>query len=398
MAENSPLIRLAGTDPSDTRPRVPFAPEVLDFLADLSKELRGNADARHMGDVQTFAFWCRRANLDRLRTAHDDGTRRLGRGLAFHVAPANVPINFAFSLAFGLLAGCANIVRVPSAPHAVVDLVAQVVGDVLARHSDLAAANTLVRYDAASQHSAEFSARADARILWGGDSTVSALRALASPPRCVDVAFADRTSFCVMDAPSVLGLDAAGLDRLAHGFFNDTYLMDQNACSSPHVVVWLGEGGEAAALRFWGALGRKAATDYPQAPVQAVDKHADLLEAVLDGEPITRARTYGGAVTVLEWSGLPSDLGACRGRFGLFRQWLTASLEPLVPHLDGRFQTLTCFGMDVDALADFVVAHRLSGIDRVVPVGEALDMGLVWDGYDLIGQLSRVVDARTGRP
>lgn len=398
MAENSPLIRLAGTDPSDTRPRVPFAPDVLDFLADLSKELRGDADARQTGDVQTFAFWCRRANLDRLRAAHDDGTRRLGRGLAFHVAPANVPINFAFSLAFGLLAGCANIVRVPSAPHAVVDLVAGAVDRVLARHPALAASNTLVRYDAASGYSAQFSARADARILWGGDATVSALRALASPPRCVDVAFADRTSFCVMDAPAVLGLDAAGLDKLAHGFFNDTYLMDQNACSSPHLVVWLGEGGERAAWRFWEALGRKAASDYQQAPVQAVDKHTDLLEAVLDGEPITRARTYGGTVTVLEWTGLPKDVGACRGRFGLFRQVLADSLEPLAPHLDGRFQTLTAFGVDLGQLGDFVISHRLAGIDRVVPVGQALDMGLIWDGYDLIAQLSRVVAAGPGQP
>lgn len=398
MAENDTLIRLAGSDPGDTRPRVPFAPEVLDFLAELSAELRQHPDARNMGDVQAFAFWCRRANVERLRQVHDDGRRRLGRGLAFHVAPANVPINFAFSLAFGLLAGCANIVRVPSAPHAVVDLVAQVTGDVLARHPDLAAANTLVRYDAASHYSADFSARADARVLWGGDATVSNLRTLPTPPRSVDVTFADRTSLCVMAAPAVLGLDQAGLDKLAHAFFNDTYLMDQNACSSPHVVVWLGEDGDSAARRFWDALGRKAAADYALAPVQAVDKHTDLLEAVLDGEPITRAHTYGGAVTVLEWSGLPSDLGACRGRFGLFRQWLTASLEPLVPHLDGRFQTLTCFGMEAEALADFVVAHRLSGIDRVVAAGQALDMGLVWDGYDLIGQLSRVVAARTGRP
>ncbi len=398
MAENSPLIRLAGTDPSDTRPRVPFAPDVLDFLADLSKELRGNPDARHMGDVQTFAFWCRRANLDRLRAAHDDERRRLGRGLAFHVAPANVPINFAFSLAFGMLAGCANIVRVPSVPHAVVDLVAGAVDRVLARHPALAESNTLVRYDAASVHSANFSARADARVLWGGDGTISALRALAAPPRCVDVAFADRTSLCVMNAPALLALDPDSLDHLAHAFYNDTFLMDQNACSSPHLVYWLGQGSEEAAARFWDALGRKAAADYPQAPVQAVDKYTDMLEAVLDGEPITRARSYSGAVSVLEWSGLPADPGACRGRFGLFRQIRADSLEPLVPHLDGRFQTLTAFGIDLGELADFVTSHRLAGIDRVVPVGSALDMGLVWDGYDLIAQLSRVVSVAPGQP
>lgn len=397
LADNESLIRLAGTDPTDIRPRVPFAPEVLDFLADLSTELRQNPEARRMGDVQSFAFWCRRPHLERMRQAYDDKKRRLGRGLAFHVAPANVPVNFAFSLAFGLLAGCANVVRVPSVPHAVVDLVAAVIAKVLVRHPHVAASNTLVRYDAASRHSADFSARADARLLWGGDATVLALRALPTPPRCVDVAFADRTSLCVMGAQAVLDLDQAGLDALAHGFFNDTYLMDQNACSSPHLVVWLGAGGAEAAQRFWHALGRKAGADYPQTPVRAVDKYADLLEAVLDKEPISRARTYGGAVTVLEWSALPDGVAGCRGRFGLFRQVLADSLEPLAPHLDGRFQTLTAFGVDRDQLADFVVSHRLAGVDRVVAVGQALDMGLTWDGYDLIGQLTRVV-AGPGQP
>lgn len=39
-----------------------------------------------------------------------------GRGVAFHIAPSNVAVNFAFSLAAGLLTGNANIVRLSSKP------------------------------------------------------------------------------------------------------------------------------------------------------------------------------------------------------------------------------------------------------------------------------------------
>ena len=56
-----------------------------------------------------------------------------------------------------------------------------------------------------------------------------------------------------------------------------------------------------------------------------------------------------------------------------------------------RFQTLTCFGVDTHALAQTVVANGLAGIDRVVPVGKALDIGVIWDGYDLIRTMSRIV-------
>jgi hypothetical protein len=33
----------------------------------------------------------------------------------------------------------------------------------------------------------------------------------------------------------------------------------------------------------------------------------------------------------------------------------------------------------------------IQGIDRVVPVGQALDFSPTWDGYDLLAQLSRSV-------
>ena len=37
-----------------------------------------------------------------------------GRGLAYHIGPSNVPMNFAFSLFYSLLAGNPTIVRLPS--------------------------------------------------------------------------------------------------------------------------------------------------------------------------------------------------------------------------------------------------------------------------------------------
>ena len=60
----------------------------------------------------TFAFWCRKANLVRLKEQCTDTIGRIGKGIVFHIAPSNVPVNFAFSLAFGLLAGNGNVVRV----------------------------------------------------------------------------------------------------------------------------------------------------------------------------------------------------------------------------------------------------------------------------------------------
>lgn len=55
-----------------------------------------------------------------------------------------------------------------------------------------------------------------------------------------------------------------------------------------------------------------------------------------------------------------------------------------------QVQTLTYFGVSREELTSFVQQNRVRGIDRIVPVGEAMDIGLIWDGYDLIRTLSRI--------
>ena len=97
--------RLCGREPeSGLRPLRPFAPDVLDFLSALSAALLKDREAKAYPDVITCAYFCRKAHLARLEEEYAgrlDG--RLGRGVVFHIAPSNVPINFAYSLTAALL-------------------------------------------------------------------------------------------------------------------------------------------------------------------------------------------------------------------------------------------------------------------------------------------------------
>ena len=65
-------------------------------------------------EIITFAFWCRLSNILRFRKAYFTNKIKMGRGKALHIAPKNVPINFAYSLVIGLLSGNQNIIRVHS--------------------------------------------------------------------------------------------------------------------------------------------------------------------------------------------------------------------------------------------------------------------------------------------
>ena len=74
----------------------------INFLSDFAKMLLSEKDIRKYPDVATFAFWCRTSNLNKItKKSLTQDILRVGLGLVYHNSPSNVPVNFAFSLAFG---------------------------------------------------------------------------------------------------------------------------------------------------------------------------------------------------------------------------------------------------------------------------------------------------------
>ena len=76
---------------------------------------------------------------------------------------------------------------------------------------------------------------------------------MPAKPRCIDIAFADRYSVCIINGQAILNADDPSIKRLAESFYNDTYLVDQNACSSPQLILWINDKDDAR-KRFWEAV------------------------------------------------------------------------------------------------------------------------------------------------
>jgi len=396
-AHDKLLYAMGGGDGFVTRPLKPFAEEVRGFLGCLSSRLMADAAAKSLPDVIAFAWWCRKANIERLAATYQDRSCRIGRGLAFHVTPSNMPVNFAFSWVFSLLAGNANIVRLPGRDFPQIPLI---LGHAAAvhesyRYPNVKAMNAFISYGREEEINRAFSAIADVRILWGGDRTIEEIRRVAPLPiHAIDIGFADRFSLCVLGAKGILALDQAGLLRLIGGFYNDAYLMDQNACSSPRLLVWLGEEEETALAteRFWSAVENETARRYTLPPVLAVDKLTQACRDAIDLEGAAGLARNSNRVYRLRLKMLTPVVADRRCAGGYFYEYRAGDLAELAPMVTRRYQTLTYFGVRSEELRSFVVVNRLTGIDRIVPVGEAMNIGLIWDGYDLVRTLSRVCD------
>ncbi|MBQ8056676.1 MAG: hypothetical protein IJ270_07700, partial [Paludibacteraceae bacterium] len=109
----------------EVKPLPIFDERILTFFSELSKSLMKDKLAQKYSDVVTFAFFCRKSNLQNLQKKYTEDLLRFGRGMVFHIAPSNVPINFAYSLLVGMLSGNVNVVRVSNKNFPQVDLVVQ---------------------------------------------------------------------------------------------------------------------------------------------------------------------------------------------------------------------------------------------------------------------------------
>ena len=385
---------LCGGDCTKARPLKPFADPVLDFLSDLGTALMKDKQVRAWPDVVTFAFFCRRANLEALRSEYAGQVNdRLGRGLTFHIAPSNVPINFAYSMAAALLAGNACVVKASSQDFVQTRMVCRAM-DALFKgaHTAMADYVNVVIYARERQEVTEaYSAQCDARIIWGGDETVRRVREAPMPPHAVEVTFPDRYSLMVIEPQAVLAMDDHKLAQTAQGFYNDTYLTDQNACTSPRLIYWLGEGEtlKNAQDRFWTAVQAYARQRYPLEAVVAVDKLTAACRAAMSLPEAQICRMADNTVVRVQVEELPADIDEYRCAGGFFIEYAAETLNALIPVVKRKYQTLSYLGADPQTLRYFVVKNGLRGIDRIAPVGHTMDFALTWDGYDLIQTLSR---------
>ena len=372
----------------DVRPLPIFSAEAYNFLSALSTRILADAEAKSYPDVVTLGFWCRPASLRHMAAQYESETNRLGRGITFHLAPSNVAVNFAYSCLAAFLAGNASIVRLPSKDFPQVQILCRLFSETLVEFSALAPYFLFVRYGHEQEVTGRYSAMCHTRIIWGGDRTIGEVRRAPLPPRANEITFADRYSLSVIDADAYLAAEDKA--RIAQAFYNDTYLSDQNACTAPHFIVWMGRNVTEAQRVFWAELHGLVRTRYTLQAVQAVDKLTQLyrLGAQFDARQIEMPDQL---ITRVRVDALHEDLPVYRAGSGFFIEYEARKFAEIHPLCGSSCQTLSYYGMDEESLLQEVLAMRPAGIDRIVPMGHTMDFALIWDGVDLIRSMSRVI-------
>lgn len=377
---------------------VPFDESVIGFVSDLGRALTLDAAARRYQELVALGFWFRRARIQTLRGRLGSSERYVlrPRGTVFHIAPANVDSVFVYSWLLALLCGNRNLVRVSSKRGPQIEVFFAVLDGLLQedRWQEIAARNVILSYPHDDSVTSALSQHCDLRVIWGGDDTVTRIRQIPVPPRATELTFANRQSAALLHAGWVSAVDAPRLAQLAEQFCADTFWFGQQACSSPRVVYWIGDihHVEQAQHRFWPAV--MAAFERKELawlPAEKTGRFATACAMAAEHESARVDGEMAGPVLRLSADRYDQSFRSRHGGYGLIIEVARETLGELACDLRDEDQTLACAGFDAAVLRAFAEGLRSGAVDRIVPVGSALEFDAVWDGHDLLSHFTRRV-------
>ena len=371
----------------------PFNNLVIDFLVDFSKELRKFKKINSFPDLIYLIFWCNKNKSKSLSKYFNNNYLRLGRGLIFHICPSNVPTNFIYSFFFGLLSGNSNIVKVPSKDFKEKKIILSVVKSLFNRkkYINLKKANCFIQYNDKDEITKKISSICDARVIWGSNKTVNDIRKMWIPERAIDLTFPDRYSLSVINLDRLKKEKSDQVKLLAKRFYYDGYMMNQLACNSPHFVFWAGKINKKLQDYFWSQLSKIVEKKFVFDDVHVVDKYTNLMENIINQKDFKNIKMFKNNLYVIDPGSKTNQIENIRGINGTFFQKNINQIKDLKNFITKKCQTVSYFGFTKDQLKYFLLNNNLLGIDRVVPIGKASEIDIVWDGYETTKSLSRII-------
>lgn len=386
------ITLLAGADSLASYPERPFSEKVLSFFEQVSVEIREKESSKYQ-EIKAFGFWCRKSNLQKMAHQYQKGD--MGIGKVFHIVASNVPCLFAYSMAMSLLCGNTNLVRVSTRIHDEDKRLLSLINNVLMQEENACIREriSIVTYERSNEITEELLNDSDGYIVWGGDETVKSIRALVQNPDLTELVFPDRYSIAMFGVKNLLVKSEEELRYLVHRFYNDTYQVHQNACSSPRFVFWKTDDEsekerELLKKRFWQML-LDELEYYVLEDDTVYRKYEALAQSCMKNGCVDSIEKNDMRLLLANINKINGSMQAYTGNCGVFYQMDIKSVMDIAPFCDRKLQTIVHAGLDPDEILEGLEQGHAKGGRRIVAVGEALTMLEVWDGKRVYSYLTK---------
>ena len=304
-------------------------------------------------------------------------------------------MNFAFSLAFGLLSGNCNLVRLPSIEFSQVKLLCNLINEIInkKKFKSLKKKIFLISYNRSEEISKILSIKSDARMIWGGDETIKRFKYFETKPKCVDLTFSNRFSITLINSEVYSKLNDLKRKRLIDNFIKDCFTMDQQGCSSPKAVFWVGKCEKKNKEKFWNEvdkdLNKKNNFDLSKTNKKIYQIHKNILS----NPNIYKVNSSSFQTVRLNLLKGKKNLNIenFQAGYGTFIEINIKNVKDLKKYISEKCQTITQFGFNSNNIKKIIIKENFRGVDRIVKMGMAFEMSNIWDGYDIINILSRKI-------
>ena len=371
---------------------------VIGFLEDLSRLILKDKAINRFPEIVALGFWLRKSNIERLKKENQhllksNNYRLSPRGKVFHICPSNVDTMFVYSLVVSLLVGNKNILRLSSKTEEpqIKKIFTHIDNLLESKYHKLSNYINLVKYTRDEEINKNLSLKVNVRVIWGGDQTVQTFKNTPSQPRAKDIVFPDRLSLMLLKSKKILELDSKELNEFIHLFQNDSYTFNQLGCSSPQIVMFLGTHNEAdrAVKIIVKNLTKIIKNNSFDISSIASLKFNKIVDDSMDN--VLENKTGNNVVTFIEINDKVTihKLRSCGG--GYFYKKNLKKLSEIHDLNHSKIQTITYFGLTENEINQLSEISFGEGIDRIVPIGKALEFDYLWDGYNLFEELSRKV-------
>ena len=377
---------------------IPFSRLTITFLNDFSNALLKDKSAKKYGDILSLAFWLREKNIINIKkNFFNKNQNKIGIGNIFHITPTNVPTNFAYSFVFGLLTGNSNLVKLPNQNFEQVDIICKKIKFLFnkTKYLKFKNSNFFFKYESGNiSITNEFSKISDVRMVWGGDDTIKNIKKIETKIKVKDLYFSEKFSLSIISSSKYLSSKKSSKIELAKKFYNDTFVFDQNACTSPRLVLWEGNKdiNDKSKIIFWNLLKEIVSKKYHNDYSSAVEKYKNFCLDATKNKNFKNFKNFSNLIYVVELKNISEDVYKIFKNFGYFYEHDLKNFKSIKKIFSSKTQTLSYFGYTSKFLKDFIIKNKINKIDRITKIGDTMKMNFVWDGYNIYNDLTKEIE------
>jgi hypothetical protein len=378
----------------------PFDEQTIAFFDIFSKKILSDKSINTFPEIVALGFWLRKSNIQQLVSENialvESKIFILSPiGKVLHICPANVDTMFVYSLAVSLLVGNKNILRISNRMQAEhVAKLFNIINSIVSEQTFYVFRDyiNIISYEHSDDISNYLSSNVNVRIIWGGDRTIETFKKFKVQPRTKDIVFADRVSMLFINSDNYLLLGNEDLEKFMKSFYNDAYTFDQMGCSSPQTLYFVGDSevSERCIVKFRNDLSHFLPSKY-EGDIQSLAslKLNRMIDDVMDNRIKNQYGNNYIKLLELENNSDESVLHGCGGGYFYFKK--VFNINDVKVFKNPKVQTIAYWGLSNAELNQLKNSSVGEGIDRIVPMGEALNFHYIWDGYNLFDELSKKV-------